>query len=56
MLENLSRNGSGSAGNVEDDGEKGPARVGSKTISSRNGLTCTIESDKVTSIWSCEAI
>ena len=44
ILENLSRNGT--SGDAEDGIERGPARVGSKSISSRNGLTCTIESDK----------
>ena len=46
ILENLSRNGNGEWNNDADGAEKGPARVGSKAISSRNGLTCTIESDK----------
>ena len=45
ILENLSRNGT-SGGDGEEGEERGPARVGSKSISSRNGLTCTIESDK----------
>jgi condensin complex subunit 2 len=43
ILENLSRNGTGDDENPED---KGPARVGSKAISSRNGLTSTLESNK----------
>ena len=45
ILENLSRNGNSEWSN-EGEVEKGPARVGSKVISSRNGLTCTIEADK----------
>ena len=45
ILENLSRNG---AAEYDEGSEvvKGPARVGSKAISSRNGLTSTIEPDK----------
>ena len=43
ILENLSRN----ANNDDEDTEnKGPARVGSKSISIKNGITSTIESNK----------
>ena len=44
ILESLSRNGVDVEN--EDSSEKGPARVGSKSISSKNGLVVTIESNK----------
>jgi condensin complex subunit 2 len=44
ILENLSRNNQGSDENEGEEGEtKGTARLGSKSVSTRLNLTCTIE-------------